>query len=99
MDNMTDESAFPHEMPSKAYPSGVTGVWIEKQQTAYGLTKRELAAFMAMQGLLSNSNDMALFRKSVNHELPEVMKFISEYCVTQADALLSELNKKEAEKK
>lgn len=49
---------------------------------ATGLTKREYLAAMAMQGLLSNEQGYYL-----EHDK------LAEYAVTQADALILELNK------
>lgn len=48
------------------------------------LTKRELAAFMAMQGMLSGE-----YREAT----PDQAKWVSKNAVEQADALLAELEK------
>jgi hypothetical protein len=70
--------AFPqlHKCDSEGWP-----VW-----GAGGLTKRELLAAMAMQGLLAN-------KAHPGHWLPEED---GSYCVRVADALLAELAKAEA---
>ena len=47
----------------------------------HGLTKREMFAVAAMQGILSNSNDRYTYEQLAGH------------AVAQADALLSELEK------
>lgn len=69
---MTDEPAFPNIMPG-----GITF-------SPPSLTKRELAAFMAMQGILSNSHE----------DMPIRPDYVAENAVRQADALLAELGKK-----
>lgn len=59
------------------------------KQIEYGLTKREFIAIMAMQGLLSNSHDNGMLKPlsmANRHE-------IAELAVSQADALIAELNK------
>lgn len=65
---MTDEPAFPYIEPGK---TSFFPCW---------LTKRELAAFMAMQAFISQGNKNAVL--------------IAERSVTCADALLAELGKK-----
>lgn len=49
-----------------------------------GLTKRELTAAMAMQGLMANSHESVLFQSGEQ---------ISKWAVSFTDALLSELDK------
>ena len=79
------------DMP--AMPMGKTnsgGYWLksdlddgyaEQCKPAFGLTKREMFAVAAMQGIPSNSNDRYTYEQLAGH------------AVTQADALLSELEK------
>lgn len=67
---MSKESKF-------AFPSWPTGY-----EPANGLTKRELFAAMAMQGLLANPEG------GDRHQ-----ELIADYAVAQADALLAKLSK------
>lgn len=62
---------------ANAFPSAWE--WSEKLNTESGLTKRELFAAMALQGILSNRNCLL-------HKAPEL-------AVKQADLLIEELSK------
>ena len=79
------------DMP--AMPMGRTnsgGYWLKRDlddgyaeqcKPAFGLTKREMFAMAAMNGIMSNSNDRYTYEQLAGH------------AVAQADALLSELEK------
>lgn len=70
---------------SDAYPTGDHGsVW-------GGLTKRELFAAMAMQGMHASG----LATASCESNLPLLMDHVAKYAVNQADALLTALDKAE----
>jgi hypothetical protein len=58
------------------------------ENVSEGLTKREYFTAIAMQGLLAANGD---------NELPFEYEAIAEESVDMADALISALNKKEAE--
>ena len=64
------------DMPAMPLPLGSETVVGQE-----GLTKREMLAMSAMQGILSNSNDRYTYEQLAGH------------AVSQADALLSELEK------
>ena len=69
----------------------VTAVLIgtDNQLFSSGLTKRELAAFMAMQGLLSNPIFIYIEQNGdITCRIDS-----TKYAVEQADALIKELNK------
>lgn len=70
-----------HTGSASAFPFGQS----EGVQPEYGLTKRELLAAMAMQGLLANSSGVA-----ANAD----WKTIAEEAVSAADALLCALSDK-----
>lgn len=53
-----------------------------------GISKRELFAAMAMQGLLSNSHIIQIHQKGA-------IDWIAEHSILQADALLNQLEKEE----
>lgn len=57
------------------------GGYAEQCKPAFGLTKREMFAMAAMNGIMSNSNDRYTYEQLAGH------------AVAQADALLSELEK------
>ena len=65
---------------TQQYPGGD---WIHNKKSALhsGLTKREMFAMAAMNGIMSNSNDRYTYEQLAGH------------AVSQADALLSELEK------
>ena len=66
-----DEPAFPLDLQSYSWPEGVS---------PYGLTKRELIAAMAMQGLIQHYQKFS-------------MESMVENAVKSADLLLEELEK------
>jgi hypothetical protein len=55
-----------------------------------GLTKREMFAAMAMQGMLSNRNITDLILRCVNKG--QKSKVLAQAAIEQADALIAELN-------
>lgn len=78
---MTDPNAqaFPHHTYTDSHMQG--------------LTKRELAAYMAMQGALANPFlSEHLDKKSVQAKIT-TEQGISNFCVNMADALIAALNK------
>lgn len=58
-----------------------------------GLTKRELFAAIAMQGLLANEKIMEGMALAGGKELEIVSKGIALMAISKADALIAELNK------
>lgn len=67
------------EAHEQAFPS---------DDTAYGLTKREYFAALAMQGLLTSSLD----ESQINVAPRLIGEVVAEYAVGYADALIAELN-------
>lgn len=79
--------AYPRPYSHDERPGGgFEGDRVETFQSQQGLTKRELIAAMAMQGMLSNS-----FIVGQEQSSPDV---ISKVSVTYADALLTQLDTK-----
>ncbi len=76
MSNLSDEPAYPTVNKLADGHGGYTE-WVD-----HGLTKRELFAAMAMQGLLACHTTVDLS-----------LGTMVEYCVLDADALLAELAK------
>ena len=74
------------DMPAMPTPTE-GGVTAHNTEPTYGLTKREMFAMHAMQGLLSSSSD------SDGIWTNEGPSFIASEAVAFADALLAELDK------
>lgn len=79
---MTYKYNHGHDM---AFPIAKTG---PNDSVQYGLTKRELIAAMAMQGMLSTGNCSV----ASPSQLPELYKQVAEYATAQADALIAALS-------
>ena len=71
------DSVFPYDAPSILGGTQAVG----------GLTRRELLAAMAMQGILSGENDARFSSKD------EAVRAVTEMAVEFSDALLAELSK------
>lgn len=72
-----DKPAFPCVDFLRDHPGG------ERREYFYGLTRRELFAAMAMQGILAKSGRYAEGKESV----------LAQYAIAHADALIAELDK------
>lgn len=82
---MKNEPAFPT-------PAGIN--LKNEHFVAYGLTKREYFAAMAMQGLLANSDIKTLFALTqFASEIDYSDKHLTKQAVASADALIAELEK------
>ncbi len=86
-----DEQAFPHSRSHFKQDGSLSSVdWVK------GLTKREWYAGMALQGLLSNSNDM-LLKAVINIQEKEHLESYHEVLVINsleiADALIKQEQK------
>ncbi len=85
---MSDESVFPVGLIGAEYSSdGRPDEWLFK---GGGLTKRELLAAMAMQGMTAG---LTAFRQDCENIIVNRPRDVAEICVVYADALLAELAK------
>lgn len=89
---MTDQPAFPVIQDVERFEEDL-GKYVPHLVPMGGLSKRELAAFMAMQGILSNS-DLSQNARGSGLTPKDCQEAISRMAIKQADALLAELGKK-----
>lgn len=87
------------DMP--AMPLNEPEIWVDPQNpnkgtlNAYGLTKREIFAMHAMQGMLA-SNFVDDFGREINDESYDMPNGLTNNAVRYADALLAQLEEGES---
>ena len=89
MSDRGSQQAYPHVC--KVVQVHADGSIITQPLTQGGLTKRELFAAMAMQGMMANSDITKGWAESLIKGVAKAGNGISEIAVGQADALLCKL--------